>query len=86
MVDSLAIVGAAQVQATGLRPHAFGRLDGFAFDLAYVQKNGLEPLGLVVGAVEQSKLHLIVCTGVRPHHFPKYRLDVERLIESVRMR
>lgn len=85
VVDSLATAGAQRIEASNLHPSKFGALDGFGFDLAYLLGNGLESQGMVVGAVTQSKLHLILYTGARQHYFPKYKTDVDRIVESIRM-
>jgi hypothetical protein len=86
VVDSLSLQGVQQVAGTNLRPRKFGDVDGFAFDVTYLLGNGLEGQGIVVGAVAKNRLHLIMYTGTRRHYFPKYRADVERMVDSIRMR
>jgi hypothetical protein len=85
VVDSLALAGAANVATTDLRPTKFGRLEGFRFELAFLDVDGLEYDGLAAGAVADEKLNLILYTGARAYYFPKYKSQVERLIASVRM-
>lgn len=85
VVDSWSLAGAQQVKASSLRPRKFGKLDGFAFDMAYLLRNGLEAQGMVAGAVAKGKLHLIMYTGTRRHYFPKYRDDVDRMMDSIRI-
>ncbi len=41
--------------------------------------------GMVVGAVAKGKLHLIIYTGARRHYFPKYRDDVDRMMDSIQI-
>src|SRR5262245_61587867 len=84
VVDSWSLAGAQQVKASNLRPHKFGSLDGFAFDMDYLLRNGLEAQGMVAGAVAKGKLHLIMYTGARRHYFPKHKSDVDRMIDSIR--
>src|SRR5918996_1357362 len=50
VVDSLARLNYAQLQAHHLRPISFGRLPGFRFDLTFLFADGLEGQGLAVGA------------------------------------
>ena len=85
VVDSWSLAGAQQVRASNLRPRKFANLDGFAFDMTYLLRNGLEAQGMVVGAVAKGKLHLIIYTGARRHYFPKYKTDVDRMIDSIRI-
>lgn len=44
-----------------------------------------EGQGSVTGAVAKGKLHLIMYTGARKHYFPKYREDVDRMVDSIRI-
>jgi hypothetical protein len=85
VVDSWAAAGAQQVQVSNLRPRKLGGLDGFGFDMTYLHRNGLEAQGMVVGAVAKQQLHLVIYTGTRLHYFEKYRPDVERRIDSIRI-
>lgn len=85
VVDSLALAGAANMAATDLRPMKFGTLEGFRFELAFLDADGLEYDGLAAGAVADERLNLILYTGTRAYYFPKYKSQVERLIASVRM-
>jgi hypothetical protein len=86
VVDTLTAAGAAQVEAQGPRPARLGTADGFAFDLTYLQRTGLEAQALVVGAIVKERLHLIWYSGARQHYFGRYKDDVQRLIQSVTLR
>lgn len=83
LVDTVVAMGGASVKATGLRPFRFGALPGFRFDLAFIDKNGLELQGLAAGAIKGDRLYLILYTGARLHYFPRYRDAVERILASV---
>ncbi|MFQ6016674.1 MAG: hypothetical protein ACE5KF_00610 [Kiloniellaceae bacterium] len=85
VVDSLARSGASNVQARNLRPTRFGTVPGFRFDLIFLSPEGLEIDGTVAGAVVAEKLHMIMYTGARAHYYPKYKDDVERIIDSIQM-
>ena len=85
VVDSLAAIGAVGVEAANLRPWAFGSLDGFRFDLDFVDDAGLEHDGIVVGAVASDQLYLIMYTGTRKYYFPKYRGYFESIVASVEL-
>ena len=85
VVDSLARLGYAQLQAHNLRPERFGRLQGFRFELTFLASDGLEGQGLVVGAVIEKRLHLIMYVGTREHYYPKHIEEVERIIQSIEL-
>lgn len=85
VVDSLSRAGAADLQATGLRPAQFGSVPGFRFEMAFVTAKGLEMSGFAAGATIEDKLHMILYTGARTYYFPKYRDEVERLVGSIEM-
>lgn len=77
--------GGARVAARELRPWRLGSLEGFRFELDFLNESGLEMTGIVAGAVAGEKLYLIAYTGARAHYFPKYATHVERLLASVRI-
>jgi hypothetical protein len=81
--DSIARVGASDVQAVNLRPIDFGATPGFRFEVTFLSSEGMAVDGLVAGAVIDDELHLIMYTGARLHYFPKYKDQVEKLIGSV---
>ncbi|MEE8187602.1 MAG: hypothetical protein V3T80_00195 [Kiloniellales bacterium] len=85
VADSVARIGANDVQTRNLRPIDFGGNPGFRFEVTFYSSDGLELDGLVAGAIVEEKLHMIMYTGARLHYFPKYKEDVERLIGSVEM-
>ncbi|MEM7503703.1 MAG: hypothetical protein AAF417_16750 [Pseudomonadota bacterium] len=81
--DSLTILGGSRVEARGLRPYTLGDTDGFRFDLTYINADGLDMRGMVVGAVRGTELFLIVYSGARSHYFDRYKNDVEQLLRTV---
>ena len=83
VVDTYSRAGASQVAARGLRPADFGDAPGFRFEFGYVDGNGLEGDGIAGGAVIEERLYMIIYTGSRAHYFPKYKDDVDRLLQSV---
>ena len=85
VVDSYALFGHQKIDTANLRPAKFGTADGFRFDMSWVTQVGLEMQALVAGAVVKGKLHLIIYSGTRAHYFPKYRDDVERVLDSIRL-
>jgi hypothetical protein len=84
VVDDLR-VGGAKAEAKNIRPQRFGTADGFRFDLKLVTVRGLERNGVVVGTVIKDKLYLIEYSGTGNYHFGRYKAEVERLIDSIRM-
>lgn len=84
VVDSIARLGAGEVDATNLRPARFGALDGFRFEVSFYTDDGLRVAGMALGAKgADGKLHLILFTGAELYYFPKYRDQVERIFQSV---
>ena len=84
VVHSVQLGGGVQVEASGLRPWKLGSVDGFRFELSFLNDAGLEMQGVIAGAVDAGKLYLITYTGTRAHYFPKHLPAVERLLASVR--
>lgn len=82
---SFAADEARKIETKNFKPYQFGGYSGFKCDLSFVKKEGLEWDGLVLGAVVKGKLHLILYTGTRAHYFPKYRTEVEWIIQSIKM-
>ncbi len=86
LVDSLARLGYAQLQAHDLRPTRFGRLQGFRFDLRFLFPDGLEGQGLGVGAVIEESLQLILYVGTQEYYYPKHLEEVEEIARSIELR
>lgn len=83
VVDSLSRAGASTVEGRNLRPSDFGSSPGFRFELSFLDADGLETDGMVCGTVIEKRLYMILYTGARIHYFPKYRDEVERIIQSI---
>lgn len=82
---SFAADEARKIETKNFKPNQFGNYPGFRCDFSFVKKEGLEWDGLVVGAVIKEKLYLISYSGAHAHYFPKYRTEVERIIQSIKM-
>jgi hypothetical protein len=85
VVDTWALLGASQIETSGLHYFRFGNRDGFRFDLAFVWPDGVEARALVTGAVARQRLYLIVYEGTRLHYFGKYKPTVDVLVDSARV-
>ena len=85
VVHSIERAGAGNVETGGLRPWRFGSLEGFRFELSFLDAGGLEMNGMVAGAADGGKLYLILYTGARAHYFPKYQRQVERVLDSIQV-
>ena len=85
VVHSAQRAGAANVDASNLRPWRFGNREGFRFDLAFLDAGGLEINGLVAGVVDDGKLYLIMYTGARAHYYPRFVEQVERVLSSIQI-
>lgn len=84
LASSLAAFGYANAATSNLRPAPFGSLPGFRFDLSFTDSDGLDWRGLVVGARDGDRLHLIIYTGAAIHYYDRYVDTVERLVASIR--
>lgn len=83
VVDTFSRAGASQVEARGLRPADFGEAPGFRFEFSFLDPDGLETEAMASGAVIDERLYMILYTGSRAHYFPKYKDNVEKLLDSV---
>ena len=85
VVDSLSAAGLVAVQASNLRPWPFSALDGFRFDLSFIDENGLEYDAIAAAAVANEQLYLMIYSGTRMYYFPKYRGYFESILASVEL-
>ena len=83
VIDTLAVTGAGEVRARGLRPKKFGAHAGFRFDLDYLDATGLEGRGMAHGAVIDGKLYLMLYLAPAEHYFDTYGGPVEAMFESL---
>ena len=83
VVDAITLSGGQRVAARDLRPTEFGKLDGFRFEVDYLNADGLECQGLVVGTVSNERLYLVIYTGAKIYYYPKYLQEVEAIIRSI---
>ena len=86
IVDAFTLSGAQQVEARNLRPADFGSLDGFRFELTFLNSDGLKKDGAVVGTIVDQSLYLIIYTGARIHYYPKYAKEFEKMVSSISIR
>ena len=84
VLDNFHTRGYAQVESIGLEPRNFGDVEGFLFEMKYVNPHGLDGQGMVAGAVVQDRLHLIIYSGV-DHYYTKYQSYVVQLIDSIQI-
>lgn len=85
IVDAFSLSGSQQVNARNLRPTKFGNLDGFRFELDFLNEDGLRKEGAVIGAVVDQSLYLIIYTGAKMHYFPKYAREFEDIVDSIKI-
>jgi hypothetical protein len=84
VVNSLTRMKNNQVRASNLAPAAFGAANaGFRFDIAYVNPDGLEMRGMVLGAVRKDTLDILLFIAPNEYYFGKMHDTVERLFQSV---
>ena len=85
VVDAFSLSGAQQVKARNLRPTQFGSLDGFRFELDFLNEDGLKKEGAIVGTIVDDSLYLIIYTGTKIHYFPKYAREFENIVDSIKI-
>lgn len=78
--------GSVRFEMTGLQPRAFLGQPGFQFDYTHLAGDELERQGRVVGAVIGNRLYMILFDAARLHYFPAAIDEVERIVESARLR
>ena len=78
--------GSVSFETTGLRPRTFLGQPGFQFDYRHLGGNELEREGRVVGAVIGRRLYMILFDAPRSHYFPTLIPEVERIINSARLK
>lgn len=84
VVNSLTRLGNNQVRPSGLTPAAFGQPNaGFRFNLNYVNADGLEMRGVVLGAQRNDTVDVLLFIAPDEFYFEKLRDTVDRLFLSV---
>jgi hypothetical protein len=83
IVDAFSLSGSQQVEARNLRPAHFGSAEGFRFELDFMNADGLNKEGIVVGTIINQSLYLIIYTGTRIHYFPRYAREFEDIVSSI---
>ncbi|HEX8525844.1 hypothetical protein [Allosphingosinicella sp.] len=78
--------GSVSFEMTGLQPRAFLGHPGFQFDYDHLGGNELARRGRVVGAVINDRLYMILFDAAKMHYFPTIIPEVERIIDSARLR
>jgi hypothetical protein len=78
--------GSVRFEMTGLQPRTFLGQPGFQFDYVHLGGDELERQGRVVGTVIGNRLYMILFDAARMHYFPAAIDEVERIIESARLR
>ncbi len=83
MEGAFAAMDLRSIKTRGLRPQDFANIPGFRFEFSHASKDGLEWEGFAVGAIRDKALYMIFYTGAKMHYFPKYKGNVERIIETM---
>jgi hypothetical protein len=85
IVDAFSLSGAQQVKARDLRPAQFGNLEGFRFELGFMNEDGLNKEGVVIGTIVDQSLYLIIYTGTKIHYFPMYASEFDNIVSSIKI-
>lgn len=71
------------IEGHNLRPANFGSLRGFRFEVTYVNQPGMEMKGMLIGAIEEDKLHLVMFNAPKLHFFDRDKELVEQIMGSI---
>lgn len=74
--------GEVVVETSNLRPHKFGGIAGFLFDMDVAVSDGPDYGGLTGAFVSGEQLYLIVYLGARPYYFDKHRDEALAIIRG----
>ncbi len=78
--------GVVRFETAALQPRTFLGHPGFQFDYTRLGGDELERRGRAVAAVIDNRLYMILFDAARMHYFPTSLPEVERVIESARLR
>ncbi len=78
--------GSVRFEIAALQPRTFLGHPGFQLDYSHVGGNEVERRGRVVAAVIEGRLYMILFDAARMHYFPTALPEVERIIETARLR
>lgn len=81
--DTVAGMGAEQIEETEFRPADFGPWPGFRTEYRYFSKNGLVRRMIVTGTQHNDKLYLIIFAAPELHFFEKHKPEVEYILNSI---
>lgn len=74
----------AIVHSRDLRPVKVGGVDGFRFEVSFVQKDEVDHEGTAIGAIKDDRLYLIFFEGDRLYHYGKYLPTIEVMIRTAK--
>jgi len=83
LVANLSKAGAQDVQTAALKPAKFGSRDGFAFNLSFVSKDGLNMRGEALATQRNGKLDMLLYTAPDEYYFAHRQADVEQLFATI---
>jgi hypothetical protein len=78
--------GVVRFETAALQPRSFLGHPGFQFDYTRLGTDEVERRGRAAAAVIGGRLYLILFDAARMHYFPAALPEVERIIESARLR
>ncbi len=78
--------GSVSFEMTGLQPRTFLGQPGFQFDYEHLGGNELARQGRVVWTVVGDRLYMILFDAPKSHYFAQIIPEVERIVESARLR
>jgi hypothetical protein len=83
LVGNMSKSGAQNVHASNLAPAKFGSGNGFRFDIAYVNANGLDMQGEALIAERTGKLDVLLFVAPQEYYFARRKPDVEQLFATI---
>ena len=78
--------GVVNFETRALQPRTFLGHPGFQFDYSRLGSDEVDRRGRAVAAVIDGRLYMILFDATRMHYFPTALPEVERIIESARLR
>lgn len=77
--------GYTNFKSLKFKPEKFGGQDGFRFDFAVTDNNGLRERAFVAGAQSGDRLYLVLYRGAKLHYYDKYLNNVEEMLRGIQL-
>lgn len=82
--DSVAGMGAEQIEETEFRPAKFGPWEGFRTEYTFADKDGLVKKMILAGMQHDEKLYVLLFGAPKMYYFDRHKSEVEQMLNSVK--